>query len=623
MFVITFYSYKGGVGRTMSLVNVASELSKRGRKVLVIDFDLEAPGIPSFQQFSASESCIGVVDYVSQYIETTVAPDVRDFIVEAQLDTDAGDIPIWVLPAGRRDQDYGMKLSSIDWQDLYQTRSGYLLFEDLKQQIADDDRGFDYVLVDSRTGHTDVGGICTRQLADAIAFMFFPNKQNISGLKAIVDEIRSDPHVDAKRTKMLFCPSNVPDLDDEDGILKSLLDEASKELKYDQPAATIRHYNSMSLVDQKVFVLSRPKTKLAAEYRALTEALMSSNIEDRDGVILYLQKIMSEFRSSARKGAKGRAFRSFKLNDITTKLEDIRSKHSLDGEICWLVAAVYNEIGDFTNEMEALSGAIKAGYNVQKSQLNRAFILLRQARRDEAKEDLLSVLHSTTTAPTELRSAIEALKPLDPNWVELIEGLPILEQLASEEVGIVSAALQSDPRAVPLAARLLEKAYADADEPAGLNMHLHTDLILSLISSGQFRKAMAVISASKEQVISDAKIEDVFNYAMAEWGQNGIPPQDLFELVLTLAKSDFDRNANFDQCLALASAILGDADNALKFLNSAREKTERGAIFSCWTYLHRQRSEMLSDLDEMEDAFNSDRIIPPVISRNEQMAISH
>lgn len=623
MFVITFYSYKGGVGRTMSLVNVASELSKRGRKVLVIDFDLEAPGIPSFRQFSASESCIGVVDYVSQYIETSVAPDVRDFIVEAQLDTEAGDIPIWVLPAGRRDQDYGMKLSSIDWQDLYQTRSGYLLFEDLKQQIADDDRGFDYVLVDSRTGHTDVGGICTRQLADAIAFMFFPNKQNISGLKTIVDEIRSDPHVVAKRTKMLFCPSNVPDLDDEDGILKSLLDEASAELEYDRPAATIRHYNSMSLVDQKVFVISRPKTKLAAEYRGLTEALMSLNIEDRDGVILYLQKVMSDFRGSARRGAKGGTFRSFKLNEITTELERIRSKHGPDGEICWLIAAVYNELGDFANEMEALSGAIKAGFNVQKSHLNRAFILLRLSRHDEAKEDLLDVLHSTSTTPTELRSAIEALKPLDSNWIEIIERLPLLEQLAPEDVGIISAALQSDPRAVPLAARLLERAHRDADDSAGSYMQLRSNLVLSLISSGQFRKAMGLISTGREQVKSGAEIEDAFNYAMAEWGQKGIPPRDLFELVLTLAKSHPDRDANFDQCLALSSAILGHGDCALRFLNSARDKTQRGAMFSSWTYLYRQRTAMLSDLDDMEEAFKLDLIIPPVISRNEQGGTSH
>jgi cellulose biosynthesis protein BcsQ len=43
MYTITFYSFKGGVGRTMALVNVAAELAKMGRKVLVVDFDLDAP----------------------------------------------------------------------------------------------------------------------------------------------------------------------------------------------------------------------------------------------------------------------------------------------------------------------------------------------------------------------------------------------------------------------------------------------------------------------------------------------------------------------------------------------------------------------------------------------------
>jgi MinD-like ATPase involved in chromosome partitioning or flagellar assembly len=40
--LITFYSYKGGVGRTFALANIAVLLAKRGRKVLVIDWDLEA-----------------------------------------------------------------------------------------------------------------------------------------------------------------------------------------------------------------------------------------------------------------------------------------------------------------------------------------------------------------------------------------------------------------------------------------------------------------------------------------------------------------------------------------------------------------------------------------------------
>ena len=40
---VTFDSFKGGVGRTMALINVAAILAGRGRRVLMIDFDLEAP----------------------------------------------------------------------------------------------------------------------------------------------------------------------------------------------------------------------------------------------------------------------------------------------------------------------------------------------------------------------------------------------------------------------------------------------------------------------------------------------------------------------------------------------------------------------------------------------------
>ena len=45
MKTITFYSYKGGVGRTLALSNIANKLSEFGKKVCIIDFDLEAPGL--------------------------------------------------------------------------------------------------------------------------------------------------------------------------------------------------------------------------------------------------------------------------------------------------------------------------------------------------------------------------------------------------------------------------------------------------------------------------------------------------------------------------------------------------------------------------------------------------
>jgi MinD-like ATPase involved in chromosome partitioning or flagellar assembly len=46
--VVTFYSYKGGVGRSMALANMAVILTRWGKRVLIVDWDLEAPGLEYF-----------------------------------------------------------------------------------------------------------------------------------------------------------------------------------------------------------------------------------------------------------------------------------------------------------------------------------------------------------------------------------------------------------------------------------------------------------------------------------------------------------------------------------------------------------------------------------------------
>ncbi len=62
---VTFYSFKGGVGRSMALINTAGILAGRGFRVLVIDLDLEAPGFlistrtrPMFRQQSSNRGSV-------------------------------------------------------------------------------------------------------------------------------------------------------------------------------------------------------------------------------------------------------------------------------------------------------------------------------------------------------------------------------------------------------------------------------------------------------------------------------------------------------------------------------------------------------------------------------------
>jgi len=62
MYVTTFYSFKGGVGRTMALVNVAVELALQGKRVVAVDFDLEAPGLDTFDLGRPAETTPGIVD---------------------------------------------------------------------------------------------------------------------------------------------------------------------------------------------------------------------------------------------------------------------------------------------------------------------------------------------------------------------------------------------------------------------------------------------------------------------------------------------------------------------------------------------------------------------------------
>src|ERR1051325_9490843 len=96
MRTITFYSYKGGVGRTLLLANVAKYLSRFGQKVFAIDFDLEAPGLHyKFGLSNSADSSIsrGLVDYIHSYSNEGIKPlSIRDFVVEVENAKGTGSI---------------------------------------------------------------------------------------------------------------------------------------------------------------------------------------------------------------------------------------------------------------------------------------------------------------------------------------------------------------------------------------------------------------------------------------------------------------------------------------------------------------------------------------------------
>jgi hypothetical protein len=134
-----------------------------------------------------------------------------------------------------------------------------------------------------------VEGICTRQLADAVVVLFFPNEQNLVGLQEVCQRIRNEAESGLmKRIRLHFVMSNVPDLDDEDRVLRRRLKLFEEELSIDGLDAVIHRYESAMLFNQAVFVLERPKSRLAGEYKRLVRKLIASNPADRDGALLFL-----------------------------------------------------------------------------------------------------------------------------------------------------------------------------------------------------------------------------------------------------------------------------------------------------------------------------------------------
>src|SRR5437868_12502447 len=71
--IYTFYSFKGGVGRSMALANLAECFREKGLRTLMIDWDLEAPGLESYffpagsKEYVAAQSRDGLIDLLQLY----------------------------------------------------------------------------------------------------------------------------------------------------------------------------------------------------------------------------------------------------------------------------------------------------------------------------------------------------------------------------------------------------------------------------------------------------------------------------------------------------------------------------------------------------------------------------
>lgn len=226
--VVTFYSFKGGTGRTMALANVAWILAASGKRVLVADWDLESPGLHRFFRPYLDPARIaqasGVIDMIREFEwkagpagssrpDGTPIPRPENWYEEyAKVKRHAISIE-WSFPgqgtldflaAGRQNSDYATTVSGLDW-DTFFNNDGGRFFQALREDMK---KNYDYALIDSRTGLSDVADICTIHLPDTLVDCFTFSEQGIEGAAQVANTI-SGKYKNMRRIRILPVPMRV------------------------------------------------------------------------------------------------------------------------------------------------------------------------------------------------------------------------------------------------------------------------------------------------------------------------------------------------------------------------------------------------------------------------------
>ncbi len=196
MQITTFYSYKGGVGRTLACANFGLYLAKTGRKVVLADMDFEAPGLDSkFEDVSISEIEGGLIDQFLAFQTKSDIPDIQAIDLALPKDVAEAGGSLHLVPAGNYvAAGYYKKLSTIRWDKLLRSGSGLAFCLDLVGRIENELEA-DVLVIDARTGLSEVGGLCTQVLPDTVVLLTSTNKESLEGTKRIYGHISNSPIV--------------------------------------------------------------------------------------------------------------------------------------------------------------------------------------------------------------------------------------------------------------------------------------------------------------------------------------------------------------------------------------------------------------------------------------------
>lgn len=210
--VVTFYSYKGGMGRTTTMMGFALWLAAKNKRVAIIDCDLEAPGYLNFFNLGNQRQFVdgnknGFVEFMADYSFLNEGIELERYCVSPTLPDNMSTVEtiydnIIIVPGGNLNDGFIREKSEEDDENEFEANNRIQADRNRREYIEGLSRlnlsnptvlkrsytslikklkdvyNVDVVLIDSRTGFNDIYGSTAFDLANNIVAFFWLQQTN-------------------------------------------------------------------------------------------------------------------------------------------------------------------------------------------------------------------------------------------------------------------------------------------------------------------------------------------------------------------------------------------------------------------------------------------------------------
>ncbi|MGQ6049909.1 KGGVGR-motif variant AAA ATPase [Serratia sp. IR-2025] len=189
---VVFFGLKGGVGRSSALTLLSYHLSQVGKKVLLLDLDLESPGLSGLLLPETHTPDLGIVDWLIETNFTSGEDIIEDMIASSPVSANSrADIKV-VTAMGKSEEFYLDKLSRVysEKNQINFSKKINLLIEKLIKK-----ENPDIVLIDSRSGLHDMAATSIVGLSTHSLLFGIDTKQSWQGYSALFQHWQQRPTI--------------------------------------------------------------------------------------------------------------------------------------------------------------------------------------------------------------------------------------------------------------------------------------------------------------------------------------------------------------------------------------------------------------------------------------------